>query len=157
MFLGNDHERCNFQSLPNFTSFLRRPHHRRSFLAAERIRKFRQVREWPDHPEFCDRMRIALYHLPLRLRADLVATDLAPGDEKLLVGGKAIESGCRVLLFRFLKGKVGDLGPRKVSYALAQHQLAVVVNVWLDEVAVELIRHASRAGLKAFQIVSGPP
>ena len=38
-------------------------------------------------------MRIALHHQALRFGADLVAAELAPGDEELLLGSEAIDVG----------------------------------------------------------------
>ena len=88
---------------------------------------------------FADRVRIALHHRPRELGPDCVAPELAPGDEELLVRREAVDVGERRLaLLRDLERAVRDLRAREVADALAEHELAVVVDAGLDEVAVEL-------------------
>src|SRR5579862_9957108 len=103
-------------------------------------------------------MRIALHHQALRFGTDFVATELTPCDEELLLGSEAVNvRGARLALQRFLICEVGHLGSPQVSDALAEYELAVVVNVFLDVIVVELIGDAGCAPLKVFQVSLGPP
>ena len=63
----------------------------------------------------------------------------------------------RLRLLSFLERQIGDLHAAQVADRLAQHQLAVVMDVRLDVVAVELIDHALRLGLEALAIFRRPP
>src|SRR6187399_1937593 len=76
---------------PHLAALLRGAHHLRAGRAAERLRELRHVRDRSDDAVFGDRMRVALDHRALGLGADLVAAELAPGDEELLIGREAVD------------------------------------------------------------------
>src|SRR5580704_11992124 len=61
--------------LPNVAALIRGPNHRRVSLAAERLLKFRQIRDRTDHAKLRNRMRIRLDHQPLRRRPRFVAAE----------------------------------------------------------------------------------
>ncbi len=69
----------------------------------------------------------------------------------------SITAGRGLAFERFLVGEVGDLGAAKVSDAFAKDEFAVVMDIFLDEVVIELVGHAGSAGLKGFQVGVGPP
>src|SRR4026209_907012 len=103
-------------------------------------------------------MRITLHHRSREFRPHGIAAKLSTCNEKLLlrrevVGGRNL----RLAALRNLKRSIGDLHPGEIPEALAEHELAVMMNARLDEVIVELPHHALGASLKLFQIVSGPP
>jgi hypothetical protein len=50
-------------------------------------------------------MRVALHHQLLGLGAYFVAPELAPGDEELLIGRKAVNDRRRIFLAGFLKSQ----------------------------------------------------
>src|SRR5882672_10557925 len=103
-------------------------------------------------------MRIGLHHQALGLDADLVATELSPGDEELLLGGEAVKvRGTGLAFERFLVRKKCNLRAPQVADAFAQHELAVVVDSGLDEVVVELIGNTSAALLKLLLVCVCPP
>jgi phosphoglycolate phosphatase-like HAD superfamily hydrolase len=79
---------------------------------------------------------VALDHLARELRTLLVAAELSPGDEELLVRGEAVDVGRRRLLLRLLERKVRNLRARQVADRLTQHQLAVFVDGRLDVVGI---------------------
>ena len=60
-------------------------------------------------------------------------------------------------LERLQERAVGDPRAGEVADRLAQHQLAVVVDARLDEVAVELVHHALPSLLELLQVGLGPP
>src|SRR6266567_2739605 len=62
-----------------------------------------------------------------------------------------------MLPFCFLKSQIRDFGASKVSDTLPQHQLPIVMNVWLNEIIIELIGDTGGAALETFQVVSRPP
>ena len=41
-------------------------------------------------------------------------------------------------LLRFFESQISDLCSGQVANAFTQHQLAIVMNVWLDKIAIEL-------------------
>src|SRR6185295_13256808 len=93
-----------------------------------------------------------------RLETDRVAAELAPADEELLLWCEAVDRRLGSLaLARLLVGEERDLRASQVADALAEHELAVVVDAGLDEVAVVLLRHALRARLEFLQVLIGPP
>src|SRR5450755_2272111 len=103
-------------------------------------------------------MRIALYHQTLGFGANLVAAELSPGDEELLLGREAVDVGRSRLAFeRFLIGEIGDLRSAQVADTFAEHELAVVVDIFLDEVIVELIGDAGSSLLEVFEVGVDPP
>src|SRR3954454_1698973 len=102
-------------------------------------------------------MWIALHHQALRLGTDFVAAKLAPGDEELLRRRQAVDDRGGARLLRLLKCEPGDLRPGEVADRFAEDQSAVVMDSGLDEVAVELIRHARRPLLELLQILWCPP
>src|SRR5438270_12731080 len=102
-------------------------------------------------------MRIALHHQALRLGTYFVAAELPPGDEELLCRRQAVDYRGGPGLLRFLKCQPGDLRAGEVADRFAEYKSAVVMDAGLDEVAVELIRHARRPLLKTFEIFGGPP
>ena len=63
----------------------------RPAVHVERLLELRQVRERADDAVLRDRVRVALHHQPLGLRADRVAAELAPGDEELLLRREAVD------------------------------------------------------------------
>ena len=58
---------------------------------------------------------------------------------------------------RSLVGEVGNLSAAQVANAFAEHQFAIVVDIFLDVVVVELIGNAGCAFLKIFQVGVAPP
>ncbi len=56
-----------------------------------------------------------------------------------------------------LERAVGDLRAGEVADGLAEHELAVVVEPRLDEVAVELVDDAGALLLELLQVLGGPP
>src|SRR5215469_12981303 len=82
--------------LPDGTPIRRRTHHGGIILTAECLLELRQVRERSDHSILANGVRIALDHGPLRLRTNLVAAPLSPGDKELLLRGEAVNSRLRV-------------------------------------------------------------
>src|SRR5437763_16015700 len=102
-------------------------------------------------------MRIALHHGSLRFRTNLVPPELAPCNKELLIGSKTVERRRGMLLFRFLICQKCDLRSGKVADALAQHQVAVMVNPRFDEVIIELVRDAHGTSLETFLVICCPP
>src|SRR5262245_41079016 len=84
-------------ALPHLAAFALRPHHRRVRLAREGSRERGQVRERTDDAILADRMRVALNHGARELRTHGVATELAPGDEELLLLGEPVDRRLRRL------------------------------------------------------------
>src|SRR6266853_5892347 len=97
-------------------------------------------------------MRIALHHLALQLGSDLIAAPLSPGDEELLLGRETLDGRTRVLPLRLVERQIRDLGARQVGDAFTEHQLAVVMDARLDEIAVELTRDTRGLLVKAPEI-----
>src|SRR4051812_37044419 len=102
-------------------------------------------------------MRIALDHEALLLRTDRVATELTPRDEELLLGREAVDRARRRLLLRLAECAEGEVGAAEVADAFAKHELAVVVNAGLYEIALVLIDDALAARGECFEVVGGPP
>src|ERR1700733_3351732 len=103
-------------------------------------------------------MRVSLHHQTLRLRPNLVAAKLSPCNEELLLGGKAIHiCRTRLPLERLLICEECDLRSAQITNALPEHQLSVVMNIFLDEVMIELISDACGTQLEIFQVRFGPP
>ena len=95
-------------------------------------------------------MRIVLHHRARECGADGVAAELPPGDEELLIRREPVDRGQRwFATLRDLECAVRDPRPGQIADALAQHELAVVVDPRLDEVAVELLDDAGRALVEA--------
>ncbi len=57
-------------------------------------------------------------------------------------------------LQRFFERQISDFGARQIANRFSEHQLAVVVDAWLDEVAVELIGDALGALLEILQVAA---
>ncbi len=143
---------------PNVAPLSLRPNHRGIGAATPHFLKLWQVGERADHTILGDGMRIGLHHQALGLDANLVAAELSPCDEKLLLGVEAVDiGGTRFALQRLFVGEERHFRTAQVSDAFAQHQLAVVMNAGLDEVVVELIGYAGGAGLELLQVGVGPP
>src|SRR5690348_5740619 len=102
-------------------------------------------------------MRIALHHLALRLGTHLVAAELSPGDEELLIRRVAVNGRLRLLLLRLLECEICDLYAPQVANRLTQNQLAIVMDARLDIVVIKLIDHALRLGFKALAVLWCPP
>src|SRR5258708_31058685 len=103
-------------------------------------------------------MAIGLHHQSLALKAGLVAAELTPRNEELLLRREAVDvSRARLAFQRLLVSKISDLRSAQVANALAQNQFAVVMYIFLDKVIVELARYASPASLKIFEISVCPP
>jgi hypothetical protein len=83
----------------------------------------------------------ALDHDALRLGADLVAAELAPADEELLVGRPSVDGAAGGFGLRFLQAEVGDLRAGQIAGRFAEDKLAVVMDAGL-EVLVELVDDA---------------
>src|SRR5215813_2034924 len=143
--------------LPDFAALGGGANHGRAASAAEGLSEGREIRQRADHAKFRDRVRVTLDHETLGLRADLVAAELAPGDEELLIGSEAVDRRRRVLLARLLEGEIGHLHPGQIGDALAEHEFPIVMDVGLDEIAIELPRHARSALLELTQIFRAPP
>src|SRR5450432_2512925 len=144
--------------LPDLAAFLALPHHRRVGLALECCLESRQVRQRTVHAVLRDRVRIALDHGALGFGADLVAAPLTPGDEELLLGCKAVNGRFRRLaLARFLVSQVSEFCAAEIANRFAQHELAVVMNPGLDEIAVELVHHTLAARLEFCFVLGRPP
>ena len=145
---------------PHLAALLRRAHHRRVRRAAERLLELGQVRQRPDDAVLA---RSGAGRPAPSARcvsgADGVAAELAPGDEELLLGREAVDGRLRALaLARLLEGRGRRcLAPARSPIDLAQHQLAVVVDAGLDEVALELVDHALPARLELLEVLVGPP
>src|SRR6185503_10597742 len=82
---------------PDLAPFPGGTDHRRRRRAGERLLELAQVGERADHAVLADGVGVGLHHQSLRLRPDLVAAELAPGDEELLVGREAVDGGRRWL------------------------------------------------------------
>src|SRR5690242_19969910 len=104
--------------LPDLASIGCRTNHWLIFFAAESLSESRHVGKRADYSVLGNGMGIALNHKPLRLRADLIAAPLTPGDKELLVRGETITGGSRMLLLCLLEGKECDLRPGQVTNAL---------------------------------------
>src|SRR5579871_6611015 len=103
-------------------------------------------------------MRISLHHQPLSLRTNFISAKLSPGDEELLLRGKSVDVGWpRLSLQRFLICKECNLRTAQIPDALSQNQLAVVMNVLLNVVMIELIGDAGSPRLEILQIGIRPP
>src|SRR5271163_3925429 len=143
---------------PHLAAFLGRTHHRRICLATECSLKVRQIRQRTDHAELRHWMRIALHHQALLFRTSLIAAELSPGNEKLLFRCEPVDvSRARLAFERLHIRKVRDPRSPQIADAFTEHELAVVVNVFLDEIVIKLIGDARRASLKIFQVGFGPP
>src|SRR5262249_25079928 len=126
--------------LPDLAALLRTPHHRRVGFAVERLLERGQVRERPVDAEFRDRVRIALDHAALRLGPHRVAAPLAPREEELPLRREAVDRRLRAFaLARALVRRERELRAGEVADRLAEHELAVVMDLGLDEVALELV------------------
>src|SRR5204863_3766754 len=124
----------------------------------ERLLEALEVRERTVYAVLGDRVRVALHHEALGLLADLVAAPLAPRDEELLLGREAVDGRLGTLaLARDLVRLERELGAGEVADRLAQHELAVVVDFRLDEVALELVHHALAARLELLEVLRRPP
>src|ERR1035437_3471696 len=131
-----------------------RTHHGRVRFAGKRAGERREVGQRANHAKLGHRMRIALHHEPLRLRSGLVSAELSPRDKELLIGRESVNGWRRRLaLLRLLEREVGNLDPGQVADGFAQHQLAIVMNVRLDVIAVELVHHALGLSLELLQVV----
>src|SRR4051794_16129816 len=103
-------------------------------------------------------MRIPLDHRPGKLRADGVSPELPPGNEELLLRGEAVNRrNRRLAALRDLKCAIRDSGARQIADAFAEHEPAVVVDSWFDEIAVELPGNARGPRPKLLEILIGPP
>src|ERR1700730_16596509 len=152
-----DHTRACVQlrryELPDVTTLALGADHGGICFATPCVLEFRQVRERADHAVFSDGMGIALDHEALGFGTDFVAAELAPGDEELLLSREAVDiRGARSALERFLVGEIRILGSSQIADTFAQHKFAVVVNVFLDVVVIELIGDAGPASLKILQV-----
>ena len=143
---------------PHVTAFIWGPDHWRVSLAAERRLKLRKIRQRAYHPIFSDRVRVGLHHDSLFFDADGVSAPLSPGDEKLLLGRKAIDiRRARFAHERFLISQKCNLRATQVANARAEHHFAIVVDAGFYEVIIELIRHTRAALLELRQIDWCPP
>jgi len=144
------------RSLPDVAALSFGPDHGCVGLATPRFLKFGQVRQWTITPVLRNRMRIALHHQASRFRTNLVSAKLSPCNEELLLGVKPSTSAG----LGFPSRDFHMLGmrslPAQVSDALAENQFPVVVDVFLDEVVIELIGDTGPARLEVFQVGVGP-
>src|SRR6202011_18650 len=119
--------------LPDFAAFALGTNHGCVCLTTPCLLKLGQIRKRADHSVLRDRVRVGLHHQALRLDANLVPTELSPGDKELLFGSKSVDvRRTRFALERLLVGEVSDLRAAQVTNALAQHEFAVVVYTFLD-------------------------
>src|SRR5215469_12503475 len=110
---------------------------------------------WPParSPDISRSDAVRFAHQPRRFRSNLVPSKLPPGDEKLLLRRKPVHvSRTRLALERFLVREKRNLRSAEISDTLPQHQLPVVMHVFLNEVMIELVRDARTARLKIFEI-----
>src|SRR5437899_8418935 len=142
---------------PDFAALRCRPHHDVARAAGKGLLERRQIRERADHAVFGDGVRIALHHQALRLGPRLVAAELSPGDEELLLGREPVADRLRVLAQRLLERGERDARAGEIADRFAEDQAPVVMDGRLDVVALELVHHALAALPEGLEIRRGPP
>src|SRR5205823_9155997 len=86
------------------------------------------------------------------------APDLCPTEEEALLGAKAVSvRRPRFARQGFFIRSIGDRQSTQVGDALPQNQLAILVQVAVDDVGVELIGNAGSARLEILQVLRAPP
>src|SRR5436305_2592201 len=138
LFCSKNAHRARMAALPDRAAICFRPDHRGSIFAAERLLEFWRIRERPNDSILADGMRVALDHGALRFRTNLISAPLSPGNKELLLWRITVDGRLRVFFFGLLESEKSDLCAGEVADALSQDQLAVVVNAWLNEIAIEL-------------------
>src|SRR6266481_561319 len=142
--------------LPDLASLL--SHHRLALFATERLGKLRHIRKRSVAAEPGQRVRVGVGHQPRVFDPLIGAPDLRPTEEEALLGSEAV-SVRRPRLARnglLIRG-VGDRQSAQVGDALSQNQLAILVQVAVDDVGVELVGDTGGAGLEILQIFRAPP
>src|SRR5438067_7006239 len=142
---------------PDFAALRCRPHHGVARTAGKGVLERRQIRERSDHPVFGDGVRIALEHQALRLGPRLVAAELSPGDEELLLGREPVADRLRMLAQRLLERGERDARAGEIADRFAKDQAPVVMDGRLDVEALELVHHALAALAEGLEIRRGPP
>src|ERR1700730_4605355 len=108
---------------PHVAALAFRANHGSIGFAGPRLLKLREIGKRADDAVLCDGMGIALHHQALRVGTDLVAAELSPGDEELLLGSEAVDvSRARFAFERFLIGEVGNFGAAQISDAFAENE-----------------------------------
>src|SRR6266481_9732755 len=142
--------------LPDLAGLL--AHHGLTLLATESLGKLQHIRKWSVAAEPGERVRVGVGHQPRVFDALIGAPDLRPTEEEALLGSKAV-SVRRPRLARkglLIRG-VGDRQSAQVGDALSPNQLAILVQVAVDDVGVELVGDTGGAGLEILQIFRAPP
>src|SRR5712664_1131357 len=142
--------------LPDLACLL--AHHRLALFAAEGLCKLRHIRKRSVAAEPGQRVRVGVGHQPRVFDPLIGAPDLCPTEEEALLGSEAV-SVRRPRLARnglLIRG-VGDRQSAQVGDALSQNQLAILVQVAVDDVGVELVGDTGGAGLEILQIFRAPP
>src|SRR5213076_1173770 len=104
-----------------------------ALFAAERLRELRQVRERAVNAETRQRMRIDIGQQALKLRARLCGPAARVGEEETLFGREAVNVGrARLACQRLLPRRISDDQTAKVCDRLADHQLAVLIQPFLN-------------------------
>ena len=116
-----------------------------------------RVRQGTDDAELRDRVRVPLDHEALGFGTRLVAARLPVAEEELLFGSEAVDGLRGRSGERLAESKPRNRDSAEVAYRFAEHQLPLVVDARLDEIAVELIRDALAAFLELRAVRRCPP
>src|SRR5579884_2912108 len=142
---------------PDLALVLNWTHHGVALSAIPRFGKSRHIRKRSVHTEAWEGVRVHGDQKASKLGSDILGPDLRVAEKKPLVGGEAINLRLRFRFWRLLEGGISNRQAAQVGNALTQHQLAVLMKLVFNNVAVELFLNALSPLLEPFQIIGRPP
>src|ERR1700730_18101567 len=146
---------CTRPSLPDLAGLL--TDHRVSLFAAKGLGKRLHVGERAVVAKTRERVRVGV-GLQARCLCPLICTPhLGPSEEEALLRREAVDIFRAFALDGFLVCSISDGQASEVADALAEHELAVLVQAGLHFVAIELIHHAVPTLSEVLAVVRRPP
>src|SRR5271155_878474 len=131
--------------------------HRVSLFAAEGLGKRFHVRERAIPAKAREWVRIGIGLQTCCLRPLIRSPHLGPSEEEALLRRKSVDVFRAFALDGFLVCSVSNGHAAEVANALAEHELAVLVQARFHFVTIELVHHAVRMFGEVLAIVRRPP
>src|SRR4029077_15886978 len=142
---------------PNLATDCRRRGHRIAFLATKRAGQFRHIGWRGNGAEAPQWMWVRIHHQALEFRPIVGRPDLRVGKIEALIRCPTADQRGLFPLLCFLQRPVGEVQPTEVGDTLAEHELAVLMNVVLHYVTVELFFNEGSSLVEILFVLRRPP
>src|SRR3984893_8528003 len=102
-------------------------------------------------------MRVRIEHQPLEFRAIVGRPNLRVSEKESLLRREASDRRWPLARKLFLQSSEGDVQTAEIRDAFSQHQIAILVQIVLNLVTLELCLHALGALIEVFLVLRRPP